>query len=416
MDMKFEPQTLSGSIPAIPSKSDAHRILICAALSDRETRIHLEKSSVDIDTTIGCLSALGAGFSRDGDYLTVTPVKKIDGVPTLDCMESGSTFRFMLPVACALYEKVNFTGSGRLPSRPISDLSDEMKKHGVKFSNPTLPFTTEGLMSGGEFTLPGNVSSQYITGLLLALPMTKEGGRISLTTKLESAPYVDITISALERFGVDVKRGENSFCVSPSDYKAMDSVAVEGDWSNAAFFLSAAAISGSLTVTNLDVNSPQGDRVILQILKNFGADVSVLEKCVTICHKDLSGIVIDVSEAPDLLPVLTVVAAYAKGETKFINARRLRLKESDRIVACHEMLKNLGISSVYDEDSMTVTGGTVMGGVVDSFNDHRIVMSAGVAATKAKGSITVTGAQAVNKSYPGFSSDYNILGGKSSVI
>lgn len=417
MDVKIEPKPLSGEIQAIPSKSDAHRLLICAALSDKPTKLIMPRSSEDIDATISCLSALGAHILRDRDTVVISPIVKTASSPHLNCMESGSTFRFLLPVASALYEHVRFTGRGRLPSRPIGHLMDEMKRHGVRFSSDMLPFEISGALLGGEFILPGNVSSQYITGLLFSLPLVLGGGRIKLTTNLESSPYVDITISALSKFGVSVNRGERSFEVTGGQkFISPGTVNVEGDWSNAAFFLSAGAIGSEITVNGLNMDSPQGDKVITEILKRFGADVKIKDDSVSVSPKALTACEIDVSEAPDLLPILCIVASCAEGETRFINAARLRLKESDRLSACVNMLNALGIEAKAYEDSMTVRGGKLLGGIVDSVKDHRIAMSAAIAAMKCEDSVIIKGAEAVNKSYPAFYEDYKRMGGRVCVI
>jgi len=417
MDVKITPSKLSGQIDAIPSKSDAHRLLICAALADKPTKLIISKNSDDIDATVSCLVSMGAKIERSKDYIIITPIKKTEAMPHLDCMESGSTFRFLLPTAAAVYDKVSFTGRGRLPARPIGHLSDEMKRHGVSFSNDLLPFTTSGLLQSGEYVLPGNVSSQYITGLLFALPLTDGSSTIKLTTRLESSPYIDITLSALSRFGIKVERSEREFKVEGNQkFTSPDTLKVEGDWSNAAFFLVAGAIGKSISMRGLDMSSVQGDRVIIDILKRFGAKVEINGDTVTVSPAPLVGCEIDVGEAPDMLPVLCIAAACAEGETRFVNAARLRLKESDRLAACSDMLAALGIKSEVRDDSMTVFGGTLTGGHVDSVNDHRIAMSAAVAAIRASGDVYIKDAQAVNKSYPAFYEDYNKLGGCANVI
>ncbi|MBR2743092.1 MAG: 3-phosphoshikimate 1-carboxyvinyltransferase [Clostridia bacterium] len=417
MDIKVTPSRLSGAVSAIPSKSDAHRLLICAALSDRQTELIMDKTSEDIDATVSCLSALGARIERKDGAILVTPIIKTAETPVLDCMESGSTFRFLLPVACALYERVRFTGRGRLPKRPIGELTSQMKRRGVSFSADALPFETAGRLSGGDYELPGNVSSQYITGLLLALPKTREGGVIRLTTELQSSPYVDITLGALKKFGVDVKKGENTYEVERRQrFSSPGRVNVEGDWSNAAFFLCAGAINAPVTVTGLDIASPQGDKAIIEVLRRFGADVKIKGNAVTVSPAALKACEVDLGETPDMLPILSVLAAYAEGETRFVNAARLRLKESDRIASCENMLRALGVSASSDADSLTVAGGRIAGGTIDSAGDHRIAMAAATAALSAAGAVTIKGAHAVNKSYPTFFEDFKKLGGVCHVV
>ena len=395
MDIKVTPKRLSGKIGAIPSKSDAHRLLICAALSDGETELFMDRTSEDIEATVLCLEAMGAHIEKRDGANVVRPIRRGAAHPALDCGESGSTFRFLLPVAAALYEKTSFTGRGRLPKRPIGELTSQMKLHGVDFSADALPFETSGRMSGGEFTLPGNVSSQYITGLLLALPLLSEGGSIRVTA--EKGPR-SFTVSGGQRF------------TSPGR------VNVEGDWSNAAFFLCAGAMGASVTVTGLQMNSPQGDKAIIDVLKKFGAHFHIGGDSVTVYPARLRACEVDLGETPDMLPVLCVLAAAASGETRFVNAARLRLKESDRIAACENMLHALGIEARSDADSLTVTGGRISGGTVDSAGDHRIAMAAAVAAVAASGDIIIKGAEAVKKSYPDFFGDFSKLGGECHVV
>ncbi|PKM73560.1 MAG: 3-phosphoshikimate 1-carboxyvinyltransferase [Firmicutes bacterium HGW-Firmicutes-16] len=417
MDVIVTPSKLSGSVSSIPSKSVAHRLLICAALADKPTSLVLPSSSDDIDATIGALKALGAVIEREDDTVTITPIGEVPENPVLDCRESGSTLRFMLPVAAALCEHVSFTGGGRLPERPITELSDAMKRHGVSFSSDKLPYEMNGRLTGGEFIISGGVSSQYLTGLLLALPSLEEDSSIKLSSKLVSSAYVDITLLALERFGVKVKRSENEYQISGSNkFRSPERLSVDGDWSNAAFFLAAGAIGVPVTVTGLDSSSPQGDKAIVALLQRFGAEVSSEGTQFTVKPGRLRGCEIDLSEVPDLLPALSVVAAYAEGETNFVNGAHLRYKESDRLASTASMINAMGGKAQAYSDALTVFGGALSGGTVSSFNDHRIAMAAAIAGSACSGPVTITGAEAVNKSHPAFFSDYVKLGGKADVI
>ena len=417
MNVRIAPAPLAGTLPAIPSKSDAHRMLICAALADRTTVLSLPRTSADIDATCACLESLGAVISRRGDTVAVTPIHSLPEKTLLDCGESGSTLRFLLPVAAALCPSVQFTGHGRLPERPIGELKSAMESHGVCFSAERLPFETSGLLTGGTFFLPGNVSSQYVTGLLLALPLLSEGGGLTLITALESAAYVDITLHALHRFGISVDLAPNGYAVPGGQtFSSPGTLAVDSDWSNSAFFLAAGALGQSVTLTGLDMSSPQGDKAVLEALRAFGAKVSVSGSAVTVSPGPLRGITLDVSEIPDLLPVLAVVAACAKGETRFVGAARLRLKESDRLSTTAAMLRALGGDAEELPDGLIVRGRTFTGGTADGCNDHRIVMAAAVAAIRCTGAVTVTGAEAVHKSYPAFFDDYAKLGGDVHVL
>lgn len=293
-----------------------------------------------------------------------------------------------------------------------------MKRHGVSFSSDKLPFQISGRLRGGAYFLPGNVSSQYITGLLLALPLLSGDSALSLTSKLESGAYVKMTLSALERFGVRMETsGRACFIPGGQRFSSPGELKVEGDWSNAAFFLAAGALGGGVSLTGLDVRSFQSDRAVLDLLRRFGAGVETRDSgAVAVGPGELRGCEIDVGEIPDLLPVLSAVAACSGGETRFTNAGRLRLKESDRLAAAAVLISSLGGRAAELPDGLVVRGGDLAGGITDSFRDHRIAMSAAVAATRCAGPVTIMGAEAVNKSYPAFFEDYAKLGGNVYVL
>ncbi len=410
MKIRIVPSKLSGTISAIPSKSDAHRLLIASLLSKSTTEIYLPSSSVDIDTTIDCIKMLGANVTKEGNRLSIKNGNATNCV-TLDCSESGSTFRFMVPVASVLCDEVSFVGHGRLPDRPISELLDALKANGAVFSANKLPFTKTGKLHSGIFELPGNVSSQYITGLLFALPLLEGDSEIRLTTKLESSAYIDITLWALKRFGIEIKKRDNSYFVKGSQkYVSPETLEVDGDWSNASYFLASGA-----TVTGLDTASPQGDKNILDVFRALGGRIST-ESGITVDTSKLSGCEIDISEIPDTFPTLAVLATKAEGKTKFVNGARLRMKESDRIETTAKLIRSLGGNVTELDDGMEVIGCTLQGGEVDGAGDHRIVMAAALAATFCKSDVVINGAEAVAKSYPSFFEDYKKLGGKCYVI
>ncbi|MBE6757758.1 MAG: 3-phosphoshikimate 1-carboxyvinyltransferase [Ruminococcaceae bacterium] len=412
MNVKLPPCPLGGVISAIPSKSDVHRTLICAALSDKVSTFSLPARSADVEATVRCLRALGASITIAADTCRVEPITTPNKAPVLDCGESGSTLRFLLPVAAALGVDATFTGHGRLPERPIGELLDALTAHGVTASAPHLPLTLHGNLSGGDFPLAGDISSQYISGLLLALPLTKQGGDILLTTPLQSGGYVDMTRRTMARFGVDVCVKGNRFSVeSGSHYRTPDTVTVEGDWSNAAFWLAAGAVSREVTVNGLDLDSAQGDRTILSLLQAFGADATQHNDAVTVSPAPLVAQNIDMGEIPDLLPPLAVVAAVANGTTRLYNAARCRLKECDRIHGMATLLTALGIGVEEEADALIIHGGTLRGGTVDSQNDHRLVMAAAIAATRSTAAVTIRQSEAVTKSYPAFFAHYEQLGG-----
>jgi 3-phosphoshikimate 1-carboxyvinyltransferase len=374
MDIAVNPGPLSGTVRAVPSKSAAHRAMICAALADTPTEIICDGTSKDIEATGACLAALESSGAL------------------LPCGESGSTLRFLLPIVGALGRKASFVLEGRLPERPLSPLYEELVRHGCKLSpQGTSPFTVEGQLMAGDYTLDGGVSSQFISGLLFALPLLGGDSTITLTGRVESLPYIGMTLEMLKTFGINVEYSNGVFMVGGRQrYRSPGTVKVEGDWSNAAFWLCAGAISGrEITVTGLDADSKQGDRAVVEILARFG--------------KDLRGIEIDAADIPDLVPILSVVAAAAKGETVIRGAGRLRDKESDRLAAVCDVLGTLGADVTETEDGLRIVGGKPLkGGTVSSWGDHRIAMSAATAAVLCAEPIVIQGAEAVNKSYPTF--------------
>ena len=408
MNIKVLPRFSGGNIEAISSKSHAHRALICAALADGTSLLRLNSSSEDIRATCRCLEALGCHITHNGSELIIEP-GPCPASPVLDCGESGSTLRFLLPVAAALGCGAAFTGRGRLPQRPLEPLLSELKKHGVIFDRDTLPFTLSGRLEGGSFALPGNISSQYITGLMLALPLAG-GGSVHLTTPLESKGYVDLTVSTVEQFGVTISPSDDGFCIPSGEYKSR-SISIDGDWSNSAFWLCAGALAAPVTVHGLDMSSLQGDKAVIRILAQMGAGVRVQDNCVTISPGELCAVEIDAGDIPDLIPVLAVTAAFCRGETRIYNAGRLRLKESDRLEAVAEQINSLGGSAVINGDELLISGGGLTGGRVSSNNDHRMVMSAAVAALRCPDGVDIEGCEAVNKSYPDFFKHLKTLGG-----
>ncbi|MBR4941986.1 MAG: 3-phosphoshikimate 1-carboxyvinyltransferase, partial [Clostridia bacterium] len=306
---------------------------------------------------------------------------------------------------------------GRLPERPLEDLVSEMEKHGVAFSSHKLPFEISGTLSGGTYELAGNVSSQYITGLLLGLSAAGKSSQIRLTTELESSAYVDITLNALSKFGISIQRTEFGWTVPENqNFRSPEKLSVDGDWSNSAFFLAAGTSGRGITVTGLDTNSPQGDKSILKVFSDFGSETKITQNGVRILPSNLHGCTVDMRQIPDALPILAVLAATAEGQTHFVNAARLRLKESDRIATTAAMLRSLGIKTEEEPDGLTVFKGRFSGGIVDGAGDHRIVMAAAIAACNSTENVIIKGAEAVNKSYPSFFNDLKYLGGIANVI
>ena len=423
MDIRITPtDRFGGTINAVASKSDAHRLLICAALSDGETFVRCPEKSQDISATVSCLSSLGAGFLEHEDGYLVTPIAEPTENATLDCGESGTTYRFMLSLVSALGTGAALIGHGRLPDRPLSPLYETLAGNGVSLSEKgTNPLLVSGQLSGREFSFSGDVSSQYASGLLLAFPLlaTRENAPVSLTLtgKIESLPYLDLTLRAMRAFGISIESEWKSadalcFTVSPSRYRSMKAVSAEGDYSSAAFFLAAGAIgTAPVSIQGLAVDSPQGDRRILSLLRRFGASVEESTDVIRVSPAPLSGITIDASQIPDLVPILAVVAAAATGETRIENAARLRLKESDRLLTVHRLIEALGGSVTEGKDYLVIRGsGTLRGGSVSAENDHRIAMSAAIASLISEEPVTIRGAECAEKSYPRFYSDARAIG------
>lgn len=414
----YRPSVISGTVAAPPSKSAGHRSLICAALSDAPVTVTGCGISDDITATERVLCALGAQIERSGTTVRVTPISNIPDKAVLDCGESGSTARFIIPIAAALGAKnVTVTGRGRLPSRPFEILCRLLRRRGVGCSTDTLPMSVRGQLPAGEYSLPGNVSSQYISGLLMALSVVPGSSRIVLTTPLESAAYVDMTVDELKRFGAFVTKTSDGYEIEGRKRLRASDRRVEGDWSQAAFFLSAGAVcGGSVTVTGLDRSSLQGDKAIVDILKSFGADIEESDQGITVRRSKLKGTVVNASQIPDLVPIIAVTAAFAAGRTVINGAARLRLKESDRLHETVTRLVSFGIDAAETADGMIINGRKPMGAAITSANDHRIVMAFSVLACGSEHGSSISGAEAINKSYPEFISDLCGLGGKCDVI
>ena len=402
MNAIITPAKLAGTVCAPASKSAAHRALICAALADGPTAIRINALNRDIEATLACLAALGAGIRRDGERVEVSPIPTGASAPRagveLDCGESGSTLRFLLPVVCTLGVDAKVVGRGRLPQRPNAALTDALREHGAHVDGDAPPMRLGGPISAGRWALPGNVSSQYVTGLLFALPLLSGDSEIVLTTKLESAAYVTMTLQALAAFGVRVEPTEAGCWRVPGGqrYQSPGMLEVEGDWSAAAFWHAANALGADIRVEGLNPASAQGDRAALELLGRPR---------------------IDASDVPDLVPALAAAAARLPQTTVITGAARLRLKESDRLATTAAMLRSLGHGCEITEDGLIIRDGAPEPcddpvRDVDGANDHRIVMAAAVAAAFADRPVRVRGIEAVEKSYPDFFRDYTELGGQ----
>jgi len=412
-----------GLVTPPPSKSISHRAVICAALAGGESVILNYGGSDDLDaTTTGVCSLLGTKTRVENGALYVgsggssdapCPAKNPgNGVRVVDCGESGSTLRFLLPIAALDGRETLFTGRGKLMNRPLSVYEKIFSRAGVEFEQSPEGVRVRGPMMKNPtepFELPGDVSSQFVSGLLFALPLLG-GGVIRLSPPLESRQYVRLTIGVMGRFGVAVDEGENFYSVGGGRFHPA-SCRVEADYSQAAFFLAASALGRDVGVAGLDPKSAQGDRAILDVLGAMGAKISwsggvVFARTAGRSGK-LSAVTIDARETPDLVPPTAALCCFCEGKSRIVNAGRLRLKESDRLSALTSELKKLGANIEETGDSLSITGvSRLRGGSVDAWGDHRIAMALAVAAIRCDGPVTLSGWRSVNKSYPGFWSDF----------
>lgn len=389
MDIRIDPRKLNGEVTVIPSKSQAHRLLICAAFADGPSRLLCPETSQDMDATADCLRSLGARIKKTIEGYTVYPLERIPQSAALNCCESGSTLRFLLPVVGALGVNCTFYMEGRLPHRPLSPLWEEMERMGCVLSRPTdRTIQCQGKLRAGSYSIDGSVSSQFITGLLLALNLLSEESDLTITGKVESKPYIELTKQAMALFGVDPNHLGGQVFHTPGCIK------VEGDWSNGAFFLTANLLGSTLDVDGLCMDSVQGDRAVVDILEQMETEMPT----------------ISAAHIPDLVPILSVAASCKHGAV-FTDIARLRLKESDRVASVCAMLEAIGGKAESTEHTLTVYPRPLLGGTVDACGDHRIAMSAAIAATAASSPVTILGAQCASKSYPRFWEEYERLGG-----
>lgn len=401
MIARIHPSPLRGRLAAIPSKSEAHRLLICAALADAPTKLILRGTSQDIQATIRCLRALGAIIDVHDDHTDIRPVQVLPSKCEMDVGESGTTLRFMLCVVAALGVETRFVMHGRLGQRPMKALEDALRGGGCETDHsPNDVLSIRGRLRPGAFSLPGNVSSQYISGMLMALALIGGNSTLNITGAVESADYIQMTLRAMQAFGIQSK--QTGFCFEfngATRYVSPVELAVDGDWSNAAFWLCADAIDGcAIEIDGLSSRSAQGDRRIADIVKHLPPTV-------------------DASPIPDLIPAVAALYAALGRPLRVFNAARLRLKESDRLHTVCRCINALGGRAVESDDALTISGGApLLGGRVDAAGDHRIAMMAAVAAIACRDTVEIVGAQAVDKSYPNFWRDYAALGGKLELI
>lgn len=390
MDITLNPHKLCGRITPPPSKSISHRALICAALADGESHITNLLDCDDITATAQALRELGTYVGIRGTECTVRGIQTVAQTACIDCIESGSTLRFMIPVVAALGCEATFHGKGKLPTRPIIPYFTELSKYGIIFSTKQMPYEISGKLRAGVYRLAGNVSSQFVTGLLLALPLCDGYSEIVMSSPLESEPYVDITISVMKKFGVNVTKANGNFCIEGNQHYKPCDFNIENDMSQAAFWLVAEAIGNNIKAENLPTDSVQGDRRIVDIVNEFRKNGG-------------KAFEFDARQIPDLVPIMAVLAVFADGTSRISGCERLRIKESDRLSAISSELGALGADISVLGDSLIINGvKSLHGGVCESWNDHRIAMALAIASTRATDTITIKNADCVKKSYPAF--------------
>lgn len=423
MQVKIRPSHTQGSVRIPASKSMAHRALICAGFAKGKSRILNPGNSKDIQATLSCLESLGCRIEKKENEIVIEgidPTKRSQPC-TLNCNESGSTLRFFIPAAASCDVKASFTGQGRLLSRPMGIYADLFAAQNLLFEQSSQCIEVQGPLQPGLFEIPGDVSSQFISGLLFIAPLLKGNSEIAVLPPYESKSYVDLTLQMIRKFQAEIKQPTNEGYIIPGNqsYKPC-TYSVEGDFSQMAFFGVLGALQNEIQCSNLDPESLQGDKIILEILKKAGANVDIQPSEIKVEHNELKAQIIDIADCPDLAPILCVLAAYTPGLTKLLHCRRLRFKESDRILAMETELKKWGVDISSDEDTITIQGkpsyfkDEVV--TIDSHNDHRIVMAMTVFGLCAQSQSLIQDAQVIEKSYPDFFKDIEKVKGEIEIL
>lgn len=415
MNVRIKPARLSGSVTIPPSKSLAHRAIIAASMAEGISKISNIQYSEDIKATISGMRALGADIREFSNYLLIKGGKVRRCEKHIFANESGSTLRFLIPIALISELPVEFSGAGKLPLRPLDLYFELFDKFNIKYSHPEgkyLPLKLEGSLKPGVYEIRGDVSSQFITGLLYTLPNLNGDSKIVITTKLESKGYIDLTIDVLKTFGIDINFNENEIIIKGNQaFKPCDYM-VEGDYSQAAFYLLANMLGNDITLKGMRLDSYQGDKKILEDIKAFGGDIITTSEGLKAIPLNLKGAQISFAQSPDLGPALTVLASVCEGDSHFYDAERLRIKECDRITCVKDELTKLGAIVTEYESGMNIVGSKLHGGEVSSHNDHRLAMAFSMISTIIDDDLVITDAQSVKKSYPDFWEVFERLGGK----
>lgn len=415
-NIRITPSPLKGDINIPPSKSLAHRAVICAGLSEGISNIDNIIFSEDIKATTMGMQSFGIEISRKDESISIKGKPQLSLIKNaINCNESGSTLRFLIPIALLTGEEISFEGRGKLVSRPLDVYYEMFNNQGIQYKNNNgqLPLKVKGVLTPGTFYVKGDISSQFITGLMFALPLLDGDSRIIITTELESKGYVNLTIDCMNKFGVEIEnKYYKEFYIKGNQKYISRDYRVEGDFSQAAFWIVAGILGANIKCKDLNLKSLQGDKAILNIVKEMGGNIKISEDTIEVCRSQTKGIVIDASECPDLVPILSVLGALSEGTTKIINAERVRIKECDRLKAMKTELTKVGADIEETQDGLIIRGkSTLKGGIVDSWNDHRIAMAMAVASIKCEEPIIITNSKAVKKSYPEFWEDFKMLGG-----
>lgn len=417
--LELTPSKLSGKINTPPSKSISHRAIICAALSEGQSKLQNVLVSDDIEKTIDGMKALGAEIVEIAEKNSINKNYIINGgihdrECMIDCKESGSTIRFLIPISLSKHRKVKFIGSGRLSERPLDTYYQIFDSQGIEYitENRKLPLKINGALKSGKYYLRGDISSQFISGLLFTLPLLEGNSSIDITTQLESEDYIYMTIDMLKKFNVEIKYDTGVFYIEGNQkYKAAD-ICVEGDFSQGAFWMVAGTLGAKIELENMPLNSNQGDKVIIELINSMGGNIISDGDKLHISPAKTHGRKIDVSQCPDLVPILAVLAAVSEGSTEILNAGRLKLKESDRLEAITTELNKIGANIRAYDDKLYIEGvDRLTGGTVEGWNDHRIVMALAIASIVCENKLYIEGSEAVAKSYPSFWEDFKKLGG-----
>ncbi len=411
----MHPGRLKGTLTVPPSKSIAHRAIVCAALSDGGSQISPVDDSQDMQAMLQCMAALGADYTREGRLVRILGKShRPEGMPVLNCLESGNTLRFLMPLSLVLKGGGRFLTSGRLAERPLGPYEALFAGQGIAFDRMADGFCVKGRLVPGHFELPGDVSSQFITGLLLALPLLDGDSEILLTTPPESDAYLQLTMDTMADFGVMVRRPDpQRFLVPGGQSYRPRMYTVEGDYSQAAVMLCAGALGSNVAISGLNLSSNQGDKAVIELLSQMGADFIRGDGACFMKADSLHGIRIDGGQFPDILPMMALVCCLANGESRIENAGRLRLKECDRLAATVQELSKLGADIRTDGDAMVIHGREKLtGGVLtDSHNDHRMAMMISIAALHCREPVSLENPSCVNKTWPSYWDDYKALGG-----